>query len=691
MATNCNFGLILLSYKLIRKEIPVIMSSYASLFEKDNKDLYVLFTPVIGVLPDFRPIETLKKMKEGEESSIQDPWQVLYYEVGILASDEREKHRLLVERLLMGPTDDKEEIVTRCREDHPDFFYIYPALSCLIPHVSTCFSNVDRFYLSRGRFDLLYAFRPSFHHLHDVRDEKTFHWLLKDMNLEEWERMMIFMKQEEIIKLALTKKSYGLLLLLQEASGLQIKDMDQVQSLSFSPDLLSALSFSIDWHGFLLEQLDKNTNPITLKLAIKKGYLSPPWFLEDILALPSCLAFVLLPLQRHKIQRFDTFTNLLRFVLEKQPESLEEVMNSIELLSEDINLFRVWNFVYDYSKAKGLLRSDIDKFMKFLIDSKKIPLNQKIFPFDACLTTFSSSSFFYGVDYLLDELEKEDDLCFLTWNHIPSYLFDQNKVLHLLKKNMQTDLKAVFITALKERKEDLIKYFIEEKGFVVDGDILLLWVRSTNNVSEDNLRFIASHIQKEKISEYANHILRILPECVNDPLLFILYEAAGYGELYSKMKKTYSERILHFFALPPLAAKGKLPLPIRIFFAACRNKVLGMHHLLSIDPTTHGTAGLLMAIESKATNVALELLDDERVNPSVRNNEPLLLAMKKANVKVVEAILKNPRFDEKNLIQQLPIEVYDPQKFHYHRTINNMLKEHPSLKNSKKKIIKFLY
>lgn len=668
------------------------MTSYAFLFERDNEELYKLFKPFVPILPDFRPLDTISKMKEGTEDSKQNNWQVLFYEVGILTSTGREKDRELVERLLMGPLDDKDETVTRNANDFSDFFSVYPGLSWIIPYSSTCLQNVDRFYLSRGKFNLLHVFRPSLYHIHDVRDEKTFHWLLKNMNLEEWECIHTFMKQEEILELAVKKKSYGLLLMLQERSGCILSKIPFIRSLSFSPDLFSSLASHINWDGFLLSDLDNDTNVNTLTLAIEKGYISPYWFLDDILLFPPTVFLILFTYNKSKqLRNVYDFKKIMEFIVDhgKNEEYLtitEEFLQCLDYLPRDVNALHVWDFVYN----SGMLRNDVDHLMTLILKSGKLRLNLHNFPVNHCLALFSRKKFYFGMDWLVIKLKEEKDLSFLELDSIPPYLFDKNEVLPLLMNGIKTNMKEVLITALRLKKKDIVDYLVKEKNIIVDADIILS-LRLSMNVSQELLLFIASYIPKENIFDYIDYILHILLEPIDHPLLFILYEIMGYGDLYSKIKEEISERKLQKIAIAPLRYRGELPLTIKLFFESCRFNVTGMINILEVDPTIHKTAGLLIAIENKSTNVALEILSDKRVNPSTRNNEPLIMAIKRGNVDVVETIIQHPSFNISGLVNQLPIELYEGKKFSYHQRIIEILKTIPELRDFNGKIVEFLY
>lgn len=116
--------------------------NYENVFPEDNKEIYLLIKPFISFLPDFRPLDTVNKMKNEEQNN----WRILYDEITVLTSKNRKKERELVKYLIQGPEDIQEIVVTRNKNDFPDFFDSYQALSYLIPYISECLYNVDNFF-----------------------------------------------------------------------------------------------------------------------------------------------------------------------------------------------------------------------------------------------------------------------------------------------------------------------------------------------------------------------------------------------------------------------------------------------------------------------------------------------------------------------------------------------------------------
>lgn len=410
------------SYLIISISKSIMDQSYETLFQQENNEIYELIKRFVPLLPDFRPLETVERMKKTKENEIepQDNWRLLHDEIGVMTSVGREKDLEIFDRMLNGPVDDKEKIVTRNKADFPDFFEIYKGLSWLLPYVSSCLLNVDRFYISRGKIDMLPCFRPNPDHLHEVRDKKTFRILYRSLRNEK-----PLGSVKTIQKLAVSKKSYGAYLLLQQHDRIPFSSFDSIRFLSFSPDLLECMASDIEWHLIRLTDFGPRTNLKTLKKALTKKYIDvSQWNMLNVKKMVPHYIFEtilpFLPSVTIECENGKVFCDYFR---------QSQYYCGYSDLSSSIREKMIFTFTKDlYSLSKDVYETSFCSpydIIKLLIEKYKKPLNDD-FPFIPCLNLYQEKRSKEGVSYIVRALETKETYEGMTISDPSFYLYEKH-------------------------------------------------------------------------------------------------------------------------------------------------------------------------------------------------------------------------------------------------------------------------
>lgn len=676
--------------------------SYEELIQQENSDIYSLIKPFISLLPDFRPIETVERMKKVEDNGKeviepQDNWRLLYDEITVLTSVGREKDLELVERLITGPIDKEETIVTRNKTDFTDFFEAYRGLSWLIPYVSSCLHNVDNFYLSRGKIDLLHRFRPALRHFHMVRDEKTFDILYEEMKEE------IVGSVAEMDTAAREKKSYGAYLLLNKHHNIPFTQIHGLQSLQFHPDLLDCLKDHIDWTAIKPSTFDSYTNKETLRLALGNYINKKGWALLDVLDRPIHLIKVILnSVGSIRCKAMDEVSRILWKVMGMSKTEINDILSSLLqkiMFTCEIDLYVISNSMYRPDPRYN--KEDRENILCILLNSDIfINLTSSLV---SCLELYLEMKFNKGIDFIVSKLKQQEDYSKIVLSHSPiiKYLMKNHEDI-LWKFIHQGGIcqgDALLSVALHCQSCRFMDFIIQEQNQKIDNNIVVM-LMTTHSL--DTLSFGIDCLSSDKVYAYIATLFHSIDKksCAMNPMLYqqkrhhlasLFYEKKGYMDLLKKLKETLDKDTFEKIVYSPIGYQGKLPLPDKLFLEACRLNIPEMIPLLNVDPSSHNAGGLFSAIEHESTKVALEILKDERVFPSALDNRCLILAIRKGNVKVVSAILKNPRLNLKGFRHHLPIDLYDSSKLSDHQKIGSILESIPEFKESKRKFLRFLY
>lgn len=296
---------------------------------------------------------------------------------------------------------------------------------------------------------------------------------------------------------------------------------------------------------------------------------------------------------------------------------------------------------------------------------------------------FYNNHFYDGLDYCIEEMrQRRLSLCV---SHISDYLLDKNILIDFLDQGEIYNPKKVFLEALSRNNLQVLQYIIEKRGFQLNTSVLLE-IAFSSFITEDMLRFIASYINKGKVKEHVDEIIQTNLDIINEALVFLFYEALGQTNILQKLAP-YPLEIRLRLAFSSLGYEANISLSERIFFEACRCNITGIISTLSINPSIHHHAGLIIALNYKSTQVLKEILSDDRISPSARSNEPLIMAIKKGYVEAIEIILSHPRLDLRSLLPKLPIELYKPK---VDQKIIHLIKNAPALSHVEE-IVKILY
>ena len=701
--------------KLINKILEeIIMSSYENLVKEENEDLYFLIRPFIHLLPDRRPMDTIKKMKttliDGEETlEAQDNWHIIYDEIVAMTSVGRERDKQLIELLISGPVD-HDSICNSL--DYADFFDIYEGFSHLLPYISSCIENIEDFYISRGKYDLLPFFRPAVHHLHAVRDEETFNRIYDKVKedlyfTENYTSHTHIIGSEnytsythKIINIALKRSSYGLLLAISRKFNIKIGSMRQIIELTFSPDLLPSLHPHILWKHQNPFFISSSTNVDTLKLVLEKKYVDPStWSLEDILSLSYAMCITIL-VSLPEILCFTTknVAFLLFSLLAKDSSSpspspssasacLKDIIERIKCY-EDVTHLTLLTEIYRLCANARLSEDKRDEIVQNIIQYGSILCGDSLLP---CLDLFVSKNYTEGIESILKDVEGTEEFSDLPFSKgIVSYLVKNYEVLliRLLNKGLSWPLEYITRVAMKEKSEKILD-FIKGHDKVLHYDEFLIATEVLEKpLKLEDMLFFLKRSSVEEIKRNAAWALDIITKqrkmnneeyCATImSILRVSYDKMGYSDLLSKIEVFPKEDFFRLVMTPMFLSKNTSILD-ELFYEACRLNLPQAVSILDIDPTIGNFAGLFLSLEYDATDMFLRLISDARVVSNQIHDRLLSLAITKGNDRAVYALLHSPFFDAKSLLIHTPIYLYDSKKAMYHDIIANLLKEVPDL------------
>lgn len=476
------------------------METYESLFQKENGDLYERIKPLISLVPDFRPLATVIQMRKENDDPIepQNTWKLLYDEVNALTSPDRRGDWTLVEFLLNGPEDEEEKIVTRGK-DHMDFFETYRCLSWLLPHISSCLQNIDRFYISHQKIDLLPMFRPSLHHLHSVRDEETFSIIFDDLSKDV--KKLI---RKDMVKEALTEKSYGLLKAISSLHNLPMSEMQEINSLEFSIDLFPLLEKSIDWAKVTLAAITSRTNSGVLLSAIQKGYLDTSfWSLEAVVKkAPSIFKILDDVLETYFFTDTDEFIQALRHImrgscLTQKNYVLHKVIEKAQF-SNEVGMYTLFDAICTYRSYP------ISEILNKFIIYKKFSLDKNV---NGCMDILIHYECTDAIEFLTDEFESLENITMDYFNKI-NYLVAscENFIIRIIKERKDCDINRIFVAALEEISENILNALKNHPLLKFDEDFVdrivefsnASFILSLNYIPSPKLIKIFLSLQKEK-------------------------------------------------------------------------------------------------------------------------------------------------------------------------------------------------
>lgn len=313
-----------------------------------------------------------------------------------------------MEFILNGPEDMKEEVVTRKKDDYADFFDTYRCLSRLIPYISHCLPNLDKFYVSRGRIDLLPMFRPCFHHLHNVRDKETFSLVFNGLS-----KSLQQLIHKDMIKDALENKSYGLLRTISVIHGINLKYVKEIKSLEFSMDLLSLLENLIDWKEVTLNTITHKTNPDVLLKEIEKEYIdTSSWSVEAVISKPRRIFEVInCVMENYFFSTTDEFVEALLHMMKSSCSIdnhaiIQRVIEKTEF-PRDFNVYTICSSISNTLRCFHLPMSSI---FDVIVAHNIIPFDKDTFPLEQSLKLFLKYQSVEGILYINDKLKFFDNI-----------------------------------------------------------------------------------------------------------------------------------------------------------------------------------------------------------------------------------------------------------------------------------------
>ena len=646
------------------KKIHSMEINYENLFKCDNGDLYVLFKPFISLLPDFRPLDTVMKMK-GVVSPTgdlvpesQNNWRILHDEVSVLTSSSREKELKLVESLLEGPEDHDDAIVTRRPTVFPDFFESYQALSFLIPYVSHCLYNVDKFYISRSRIDLLHGFRPSFSSLHMIRDEKIFDAIYSE--IRDWPPLG---DKEALIQYALSEKSYGLLKAISLKFSLPLEEMKSIQFLEFSSDLFDLLKGYVKWDKVDVDSITENTQAEVLKLGFMQKCIKKPFYLTHLVKKsPKIFSIFNSIFGKYNPFTLSSFHQVLSVIFSHHLESnAHEILKSViekAQFPEDTNSYQLCSSIYD----EGVFcRQNINKIVLIVLRFNRIPEKESSFPLADFLSLFKRRNFQDGIDYLLNKWESMEELC--TEGSSFSILFSYGDHLKkFLERGGKCNRNTLFLAALENNVTDLISLLSSSPCISFDEEFFSNICTFNHNSFTSSLDVISKDILKERLPR----IIAMREERAFDnsdwrtkekPILFrLFYESINQIDLYDRIKEIIASDSFFYLMEASLNSYGEGSLEEKIFFRACKLNIPDVFSIINIDPTSYNYKGLAIALRHRSTDVILSILSDERVQ---RIDYPWFeMSIQTANINAMKAMINHSTFNKDIMKSHLPIRVY---------------------------------
>ena len=586
-------------------------SFYKNLVKEHDPSLYLVIEPYVPSMPDFRPRETLAKMKKEEQGN----WRLIYEELTALAFDETSQE--IMEALNEEDLDKIEDFIFNRIESVKIFSFSYPALIWLLHKVGNK-RIIDPLLVASGLY-LKDVFKPSLRKY--VRDEETAQKILK-----EYPKLKIPVKKIE---------SRGDILLLFYGDPKEFdRRIEDILSSAISMGDLVAVTFSLNKGKLSKDQVVEIIYESSKKLSsIQK---------EEKERYEEMYLYLL-----NRYNLFGNIEKLIEFMRDLIPHFLNKVYFT---LVEKEEFPSEWNNAF-FSHTLAAILSYNDSIMDFQIDHNFDHSYRGYLGLIEGATTKDNSDALEALLPLSQQIPSVSYLVSLAISNksksVLRYLMDRFKLNQYISV-------VHLASAIESGDEEIIGWIL---SYVNPNDVIILYEALKQNEDIRNLVFF-----DPRVVLYPEVISALLSRSVSDEnkVEFILSRAGFNPILQPHLILTHA------------ISEGN-PAVVRLLLNDKRIRISSDAVDTTVRSRLTDIKKGKKVVRSISYNKNLEeillmLLQDPRIDPSINNNEALKRAMGNNDIRMVEILLTSEKV-RKTLTEEILEVPTDSSK------IKDMIKE----------------
>lgn len=565
---------------------------YENLVKEHDPSFYSIIQPYVSTLPDFRPQETIAKMKKEE----QDNWRLIYDELMALGYDETSQE--ILEALNEENLETIEDFIFKDEDKIKDFSFSYPALTWIL-HKAGNKKVIDPILVASG-FHLKEVFSTSLSKY--VRDEET---AKKIVNI--YPKLTIPMKK---------MSSRGDIYLLFYGNIKEFKKRSE----------------------FLLSKAIEIGDLIAVQFILDKANLSEDQILEVIYSSPNKLPSIKEEERRH-------YEELYLYLLDHYAvfKNIEEMIKFMEQLIRH-HLNKVYFFVIEKDRFSSSSREWRDAFRPHTSIAIQV-YNDTIMKFQ--LNHNRDLFYHYYVGFLttavqFDNINAFKEIISVGGYRLPLAHLISTAVLHKSKTvlkyiidnfNLKNSLeKEVLVDAIQSNDREIVEWLLP---YINPNHIDTLYSALQTKEDIRNLIF-----NDPRVILYPEEIFALLSRSLsNEKTVEFILSHAGYSKV-----------LYPHLVLDHAVSEGN-PDVVRLLLNDERITIFSDAVDTAVRSRLTDIKKGRRVVRCGSYNKNLEeiliiLLSDPRIDPSVNQNEALKRAIGNNDIRMVEILLTNNKVRE---------------------------------------------